>query len=57
LAAFFEERSGKKVKIGDPWKGISCEKSLEPFVKDLGGGFAVASGLALRGVDDYRRGV
>jgi type IV pilus assembly protein PilM len=56
LREFFAEKTGRVVEVGNLWKNISYEKNLEPYISRMDGGFSVAIGLALRGVDDFRRG-
>ncbi len=55
VAEYFTQALGEKVQIGNPWRSIAIKKETAPFVKELGGSFSVAIGLALRGVDDYKR--
>lgn len=46
---------GMAVSYGDPWARVTVEASAAPYAQQLQGQFAVAIGLALRGVDEYRR--
>lgn len=43
------------VSIADPWQGIQVADALRPAVEKLGSSFAIAVGLALGGVDRYRK--
>jgi len=54
---FFEERLQRKVERGNCWRHIEYDKQLSPYIQELDGSFSVAIGLALRGVDDFRRGM
>ncbi|QQS60885.1 MAG: type IV pilus assembly protein PilM [Candidatus Moraniibacteriota bacterium] len=54
---FFKEKTGRQVFVGNPWKNIEYNPQLEPYMEEMGGSFSVAVGLALRGVEDYRRGI
>lgn len=56
LAEYFSKSLGADVTIGDPWKEIGCDPMIAPLIKELGGSFSVALGLAMRGVEDYKRG-
>jgi type IV pilus assembly protein PilM len=55
VVEYFAQALGEKVQIGNPWRGITVKNEVAPFVKELGASFSVAIGLALRGVDDYKR--
>lgn len=41
--------------IGNPWKKIVYAEELKPVIEKIGSSFSVALGLALRGVEDYKR--
>lgn len=56
IGEFFEKRTGIRTEVGDPWKKIVYDQALEPFIEEMGASFAVAIGLAMRGVEDFRRG-
>ncbi|EKE19539.1 MAG: hypothetical protein ACD_8C00143G0011 [uncultured bacterium] len=55
MEEYFTRCLGMSVKVGDPWRRISVSDEVAPLVKELGASFSVAIGLALRGVDEYRR--
>jgi type IV pilus assembly protein PilM len=57
LEDFFTEKMGRTVERGNSWKNIEYEEMLNPFIQEMGNSFSVSIGLALRGVDDFRRGV
>ncbi|KKQ45462.1 MAG: Type IV pilus assembly protein PilM [Candidatus Moranbacteria bacterium GW2011_GWC2_37_8] len=56
LDQYFSRSLGVDVTIGDPWKKVAVEPAIKPLADDLGCSFAVALGLAMRGVEDYKRG-
>lgn len=56
LAQYFSRNLNVEVTVADPWKKISVDPMAKKLVDDLGSSFAVALGLALRGVEDYKRG-
>ncbi len=55
IEEYFTQSLNEKVRLGNPWRSIVVGNEVAPFVKDLGSSFSVALGLALRGVDDYKR--
>ncbi len=55
IEEYFSRTLGEKVQIGNPWRGIVVNNEVAPFVKEMGSSFSVAIGLAMRGVDDYKR--
>jgi type IV pilus assembly protein PilM len=52
---FTHAMEGEKIRLGNPWRSVVVSNEAAPFVKELGSSFAVALGLALRGVEDYKR--
>ncbi len=52
---YFAHALGEEVRIGNPWRGITVSSEVAPLTKDLGASFAVALGLALRGVEEYKK--
>jgi type IV pilus assembly protein PilM len=46
---------GTTVIKGNPWHGIDTKQSNPKIIADIGPSFAVAIGLAMRGVEEYRR--
>ncbi len=55
IEEYFTRSLGEKVRMGNPWRGIVVSNEVAPFTKELGSSFSVALGLALRGIDDYKR--
>lgn len=52
LASHFSQEFGVPCKIGEPWRGIEYSTVLEPALRERSGSFAVAIGLALRGIEE-----
>jgi len=46
---------GIPVVVGDPWKRVVCDERLSRIVNQLGASFAVAIGLALRGMEERNK--
>ncbi len=57
LADFFQKKAERSTEKGNPWKNLVYEEQFTPFIQEMGNSFSVSIGLALRGVDDFRRGV
>lgn len=55
LDQYFSRNLNLKVEVADPWKNIAYDPSLKPLIDELGCSFVVAFGLALRGVEEYKR--
>ncbi|MEI7890345.1 MAG: type IV pilus assembly protein PilM [bacterium] len=55
LEQYFSAALGQSVSIGNPWSKIEFEPNLKPLVSQLGASFSVAVGLALRGMEEYKR--
>lgn len=55
IEEYFSKAIGAKVMIGNPWRRIKFQEDAAPLVEDLGASFTVALGLALRGVEEYKR--
>jgi len=55
LDEYFSKSIGIKTIVGDPWKKIYFEERMKPLINDLGGSFSVVIGLAMRGVEEYKR--
>ncbi|MGB2791696.1 MAG: type IV pilus assembly protein PilM [Candidatus Moraniibacteriota bacterium] len=55
LPAYLTNLFHVPVSIADPWQGIQVADALRPVVGKLGPSFAIAVGLALGGVDRYRK--
>ena len=52
----FADILGTRVSIGDPWKKINIEnEKIKSNAPTISRPFAVATGLALKGVDEYKR--
>jgi type IV pilus assembly protein PilM len=57
ILEYLEKELGVNVSIGNPWKKIKYDKSLEPIIAEVGPSFSVAIGAALKGVEDYQRNI
>ncbi|HPN54751.1 MAG TPA: type IV pilus assembly protein PilM [Candidatus Moranbacteria bacterium] len=55
LEEYFSRLLETKVVIGNPWHRIMIEDNAKILVGNLGGSFSVALGLALRGIEEYKR--
>lgn len=55
IEEYFSNLLGIRVTTGNPWRRITAEGKASELVKDLGPSFSVAIGLALRGVEEYKR--
>jgi len=55
LVQYFSQSLGMPVALGDPWKRITAEGDVRTLVENLGPSFSVAVGLALRGLEEYKR--
>ena len=55
LEEYFSRSLGTAVSIGNPWKQIAFQTEAKPLVENLGCLFSVALGLALRGMEEYKR--
>jgi len=55
LDKYFTRTLGIRATIGNPWKRVYFNDKLRPFVEGIGTSFAVALGLAMRGVEEYKR--
>lgn len=55
LDEYLSRQLNFKVTMGDPWKKVEVSKEAIPLVQELGSSFSVAIGLALRGMDEYKR--
>lgn len=55
LDAYYAKTLGMKTIIGNPWRRVVCEENVQKFIENMGGSFSVAIGLALRGIDEYKR--
>lgn len=55
LEQYFTKSLGMPVMIGNPWKKILYDEKAKPLIDVLGASFAVAIGLALRGLEEYKR--
>lgn len=54
IEAYFSKKLGVSAIIGDPWKKIEIDNKILSTVKSLGTSFSVATGLALKGIEEYR---
>lgn len=55
LEEYFYHSLGVKVVVGNPWRRLMVQDNIKEFVEGLGGAFSVAIGLALRGIEEYKR--
>lgn len=55
LPQFFSKLFGLPVALSDPWQGIHMDEALRPTLERLGPAFSIATGLALGGIDRYRK--
>lgn len=55
LSAYIGNLFHVPVSIADPWQGILCNESIRPALNRMGPSFSIAIGLALGGVDRYRK--
>ena len=56
LVEYFSRTLGVNVVLGNPWKQISFDQASKPLVDNLAASFTVSIGLALRGIEEYKRG-
>ena len=55
LEEYFSNSLAANVTISNPWRRIIVRDDIAMLTKKLGGSFAVALGLALRGIEEYKR--
>jgi type IV pilus assembly protein PilM len=55
LEEYFTRALGMKTILGNPWRRITVKDEARVLVPRLGGSFSVALGLALRGIEEYKR--
>ncbi|HHH12250.1 MAG TPA: hypothetical protein ENJ77_00045 [Candidatus Moranbacteria bacterium] len=55
LKKYFADKLGREVVLGNPWARINCDERLKSVLASTGGGFSIAVGLALRGLEEYKR--
>lgn len=55
LEEYFSRSLGYPVTLGNPWRRISVSDNAKPLIEQLGASFSVALGLALRGMEEYKR--
>lgn len=55
LGEYFSKSLDMNVTLGNPWRRVIAKDDVAELVKKLGGSFAVAIGLALRGTEEYKR--
>ncbi len=55
LSPYFEKTFHVPVSVADPWHGVQIDEALRPATAKLGPAFAIAIGLALGGVDRWRK--
>jgi type IV pilus assembly protein PilM len=52
---YFTKSVGIKAVIGNPWNKIVINEKIKPMIENFGGAYSVAIGLAVRGIEEYRR--
>lgn len=55
LEEYFTHAIGENVTMGNPWRRVVAEGDTALLIKNLGLSFSVAVGLALRGMEEYKR--
>jgi type IV pilus assembly protein PilM len=55
VTEYFTNTIGITSIAGNPWRRIGYEAELSKMIEDIGSSFSVAIGLALRGIDEYKR--
>jgi type IV pilus assembly protein PilM len=55
MEEYFSRQLGTKAALGNPWRRVVVEEPVQKFVEELGTSFSVAIGLALRGIEEYKR--
>jgi type IV pilus assembly protein PilM len=56
MEEYFSKTLGITATIGNPWKNIQYDPRLKKSIESIGSSFSVVIGLALRGIDEYKRG-
>jgi len=56
IAEYFSRSINIPSAVGDPWKKIFFDKRLSQAIEGIGTAYSVAIGLALRGIEEYKRG-
>ena len=54
-AEYFTKMLGIQAVSGNPWSKIEVDEKMKPVVQRIGTSFSAALGLALRGVEEYKR--
>ena len=55
LDTYFSDHLHIPAVIGDPWRKINADKMVQPFLENMKSAYAVAIGLALRGIEEEKR--
>lgn len=55
IDGYFSKTLGIRSIVGKPWRKIVVPEELSPAVEKLGTSYSVALGLALRGIEEYKR--
>jgi type IV pilus assembly protein PilM len=55
IKEYFSHALGEEIQVGNPWRGVVVSDEVAGLTKELGASFAVALGLALRGVEEYKK--
>lgn len=56
IEEYFTKAIGLQAVAGNPWKRIQFDEKLRGRIGNFGAAFSVAIGLALRGIEEYKRG-
>lgn len=54
IEKYFSSALGINVAVGNPWRRIIVKENASSLIKNLGGSFSVAIGLALRGLEEQK---
>jgi type IV pilus assembly protein PilM len=56
IEEYFTKAIGIRAVAGNPWKRIAVDEKLHGPIQRVGAAFSVAIGLAMRGIEEYKRG-
>lgn len=55
LDKYFNQKLGIQTIVGNPWRKVSYDERLNPFVEKMGVSFSIALGLAFLGIEENIR--
>lgn len=55
IAEYFTKMLNLSTQVGQPWKKIVVDPKIAPVIDKISTSYSVAVGLALRGVEEYKR--